>query len=93
VRAKNENGQRSKVKGGYSMTIDDADVELRRHRDAALTRHANHLLAGGADVDGEEFRTKMIFYARDLEKWRRDAMDRLRRLIKAQGETSLRTLN
>jgi hypothetical protein len=41
------------------MTIQDANDELCRHRNLALTAYGNRLLAGGADVDDEKFRANM----------------------------------
>jgi hypothetical protein len=75
------------------MTIVEANKVLIRHRNIAFTQYANALLAGGADADGEEFRMKLLSYARDLEKWRCDAMARLRRVVRAQAETPSPTLN
>jgi hypothetical protein len=75
------------------MTLAEANDELIGHRNLALARRANELLEGGADVNGEEFRTKMLDYAGALEEWRCDAMARLRRLVRAQAETPSPTLN
>jgi hypothetical protein len=75
------------------MTLDQANDELVRHRNAALTGYGNKLLAAGSDVDDQEFRTKMVSYARDLERWRRDAMDHIRQVIKAAAERHGATIN
>ena len=75
------------------MTLDQANDELVRCRNAALTSYGNRLLAAGSDVDDEEFRSTMVSYARTLEKWRHEAMDRLRRLVEAMAESPSKTLN
>jgi hypothetical protein len=65
------------------MTIQDADQELCRHRNLALTAYGNRLLAGGADVDDEQFRAGMLTYARTLEAWRTAAIYRIRQMMNA----------
>ena len=63
--------------------LDEANAELCRHRDLALTAYARRLLARGADIDGEEFRADLSKYAGELEAWRSKAMDRLRQFVEA----------
>jgi hypothetical protein len=58
-------------------TIDEANAELCRHRNLALTAYANRLLARGLDVDGEEFRKSMLRYAGELETWRMSALQEI----------------
>jgi hypothetical protein len=68
------------------MTIDDAQQDLVRYRDAALTIHAKALLARGMSVDEDAFRASLLEYAAALESWRRDALDRLRMIVNAASE-------
>jgi hypothetical protein len=63
--------------------IDEADSELRRYRDAALTNYARCLVAAGADVDGAEFRTAMLKYGRQVEAWRIAGLSRIKRFVNA----------
>jgi hypothetical protein len=65
------------------MTIDEANAELCRHRNLALIKYANDLIADGADVDDDEFRRKMLRYARSLEFWRTASMSRIKQVINA----------
>jgi hypothetical protein len=74
-------------------TIDEANAELVRHRNLALTDYANRLLADGADIDGDEFRVRMLEYASTVEKWRCDSIDHIRQVIKAAAERHSATIN
>jgi len=73
--------------------LDDANAELCRHRDLALTAYAQQLLARGADIHGEQFRADLAKYAGELEAWRRKAMDRLRQFVEAMTERPSATLH
>ncbi|MCK1565614.1 hypothetical protein IVB08_16865 [Bradyrhizobium sp. 173] len=73
--------------------LDEANAELCRHRDLALTAYARRLLAAGADIDGEEFRADLRKYAVELEAWRSKAMDRLRQFVEAMTERPSATLH
>ena len=73
--------------------LDEANAELCRHRDLALTAYARRLLARGADVDGEEFRAALRKYAVELEAWRSKAMDGLRQFVEAMTERPSATLH
>lgn len=73
--------------------LDDANAELCRHRDLALTAYARRLIAGGADIDGEEFRAALRKYAVELEAWRSKAMDGLRQFVQAMTERPFATLH
>ncbi|MCK1314978.1 hypothetical protein [Bradyrhizobium sp. 23] len=73
--------------------LDEANAELCRHRDLALTAYARRLLARGADIDGEEFRADLSKYAGELEAWRSKAMDRLRQFVEAMMERPSATLH
>jgi hypothetical protein len=73
--------------------LDEANAELCRHRDLALTAYARRLLAGGADIDGEEFRAALRKYAVELEAWRSKAMERLRQFVEAMTERPSATLH
>lgn len=75
------------------MTLDEANAELCRHRDLALTAYARQLLARGADIDGEEFRADLAKYAGELEAWRSKAMDHLRQFVEAMMERPSATLH
>ena len=76
------------------MTIDEANAELCRHRDAALVAHGNTLLGRGMSVDDEAFRRSMLDYAGELETWRWNAMMRIRRLVQpAMVDNATATLN
>lgn len=75
------------------MTLDEADAKLCRYRDAALTIYARRLLAGGSDIDGQQFRSDLIAYATTLERWRRDAVDHIRDVVRAAAERPSATLN
>ncbi|WP_439407429.1 hypothetical protein ACNJX9_39440 [Bradyrhizobium sp. DASA03076] len=75
------------------MTLDEANAELCRHRDLALTAYGHRLLAQGADIHGEEFRADLAKYAGELEAWRRKAMDRLRQFVQAMMERPPATLH
>lgn len=66
--------------------LDEANAELCRHRDLALTAYARRLLARGADIDGEEFRADLSKYAGELEAWRSKAMDRMRQFVVVREE-------
>jgi hypothetical protein len=71
--------------------LDEANAELCRHRDLALTAYARRLLARGAD--GEEFRAALRKYAVELEAWRSKAMDSLRQFVEAMTERPSATLH
>jgi hypothetical protein len=73
--------------------LDEANAELCRHRDLALTAYARRLLARGGDIDGEEFRAALRKYAVELEAWRSKAMDRLRQFVEAMTERPSATLH
>ena len=70
------------------MTVDEANEELMRHRNAALVAHGNTLLGRGISVDDEAFRKSMLDYAGALETWRWNAMMRIRRLAQPAAMTS-----
>jgi hypothetical protein len=73
------------------MTFKEAQSELIRHRNLALTAHGNTLLDRGLDVDGEEFRKSMLRYAGELETWRMSALQEIARAIGAMtAHSSLR---
>lgn len=73
--------------------LDEANAELCRHRDLALTGYARRLLARGADIDGDEFRAALRKYAVELEVWRSKAMDSLRQFVQAMTERPSATLH
>ncbi|WP_409189842.1 hypothetical protein [Bradyrhizobium sp. RDM4] len=73
--------------------LDEANAELCRHRDLALTAYAQRLLAGGADIDGQAFREALRKYAIELEVWRSKAMDGLRQFVEAMIERPSATLH
>jgi hypothetical protein len=73
--------------------LDDANAELCRHRDLALTAYAQRLLARGAEIDGEEFRANLSKYAGELEAWRSKAMEGLRQFAEAMMELPSATLH
>ncbi|MGY3354721.1 MULTISPECIES: hypothetical protein [unclassified Bradyrhizobium] len=73
--------------------LDQANAELCRHRDLALTAYARRLLARGEDIDGEEFRAALSKYAGELEAWRTKAMDALRQFVEAMIERPSATLH
>jgi hypothetical protein len=76
------------------MTFAEAQVELIRHRNLALTAHGNALLGRGMDIDSEEFRKSMLRYAGDLEEWRWCALRDLARLVyPTMAEPSSQALN
>jgi hypothetical protein len=75
------------------MMLDQANDELCRHRNAALTNYGRRLLEAGADFDGEQFRADMIEYATTLERWRLDSIDIIRQVIEAMAEKPFATLN
>ncbi|MBP0112281.1 hypothetical protein [Bradyrhizobium vignae] len=75
------------------MTLDEANAELCRHRDLALTAYAHRLLAQGADIHGKEFRADLAKYAGELEAWRSKAMDRLRQFVETMTERPFATLH
>lgn len=56
------------------MTFEQAQQKLIDHRNAALVKHGNSLLARGMSVDDQAFRTSMLNYAGDLETWRMSAL-------------------
>lgn len=70
------------------MTFEQAQAELVRHRDLALTAHGNTLLGRGLSVDSEEFRKSMLEYAGTLETWRFNALRKIGAAIKPAGATS-----
>ncbi|WP_338688452.1 hypothetical protein V5279_23890 [Bradyrhizobium sp. 26S5] len=65
------------------MTINEANDELCRHRDAALTAYAVQMCDAGIDINGERFRSEMLAYATTLERWRHDALIRIGRRVGA----------
>lgn len=69
------------------MTIDEANEELCRHRDAALTAFGIQLADAGVDIAGERFRTEMSDYAARLEQWRYEALIRIGKRIGQITET------
>ncbi len=68
------------------MTFEEASAELRRHRDLALANHARDLLSEGATVEDAAFHDSLARYAVRLEKWRRDAIARLRKIVAAASK-------
>ncbi|MHC2619432.1 hypothetical protein ACVIW2_001464 [Bradyrhizobium huanghuaihaiense] len=68
------------------MTINEANEELCRHRDAALTAFGSQLADAGVDIAGERFRTEMSDYAARLEAWRHEALIRIGKRIGAIAE-------
>jgi hypothetical protein len=65
------------------MKFTEAQAELIRHRNLALVKHGNSLLARGVNVDDEAFRTSMLDYAGTLETWRMSALQEIARAIGA----------
>jgi hypothetical protein len=59
------------------MTFEDAQQKLIDHRNAALVKHGNSLLARGMNVDDQAFRTSMLNYGWDLEVWRMSALEEI----------------
>jgi len=68
------------------MTIYEANDELCRHRDAALSAYAVQMCDAGIDINGERFRSEILAYSARLELWRHEALIRIGKRIGAIAE-------
>ncbi|WP_338692020.1 hypothetical protein V5279_37920 [Bradyrhizobium sp. 26S5] len=76
------------------MIFYDVNIELCRHRDAALTAFGNQLADAGIEIQGERFRTEMLAYAARLEQWRYEALVRIgKRIGVVSGERASAALH
>lgn len=68
------------------MTINEANEEMCRRRDVALSSFAMQMHDAGIGINDERFRREMLDLAAALEQWRHDALIRIGRRIGAIAE-------